>query len=247
MLARLSTSVLVSWVCSIFYIDLASNLILSINLLAHKIEASLRARIALRMRKSFHTPGRPQPDPNATGGASQSNMEKESSDSMEAVEYERFRTPLLDNCDGYSEPPKYSSVQERCTESTDHSERGEAKIRTYWWRWNTLIVFTLTLAANNVVWITAAPVADVMRCYYGISNTWVNAMTANYMATYVLFFFPVAWFLDRYGLRPTMIVGTLMNALGTSLRVIGAGELVKQNLNTHRSASTLPVCKRPCF
>ena len=157
--------------------------------------------------------------------------ESEPSNSLEAVEHERFRTPLLDNCDGYVDPPRYSSVQEKCTDDTG----GEVKIRTYWWRWNILIVFTLTLAHNNVVWITAAPVADVMRCYYGISNTWVNAMTANYMATYVLFFFPVAWFLDRYGLRPTMIVATLMNAFGTSLRVIGAGELVKPN--THRSAS----------
>ena len=151
-------------------------------------------------------------------------MESESSGTLEAVEHERFRTPLLDNCDGYAEPPRYSSVQEKCIENTDGLDvRGEVKIRTYWWRWNILIVFTLTLAANNVVWITAAPVADVMRCYYGISNTWVNAMTANYMATYVLFFFPAAWFLDRYGLRPTMIVATLVNAFGTSLRVIGAG------------------------
>lgn len=154
-------------------------------------------------------------------------MESESTDSLEAVEPERFRTPLLGNCDGYAEPPRYSSVQEKYNEDTDGLDqsdvRGEVKIRTYWWRWNILTVFTLTLAANNVVWITAAPVADVMRCYYGISNTWVNAMTANYMATYVLFFFPAAWFLDRYGLRPTMIVATLVNAFGTSLRVIGAG------------------------
>lgn len=159
--------------------------------------------------------------------------ESESSDSLaEAVTHESFRTPLLDNCDGYVDPPRYSSVQETCTDSADGSDdRGEVKIRTYWWRWNTLIVFTLTLAANNVVWITAAPVADVMRCYYDISNTWVNAMTANYMATYVLFFFPAAWFLDRYGLRPTMIAATLMNAFGTSLRVIGAGEPMKQTMD----------------
>ena len=162
-------------------------------------------------------------------------MERESSSSLEVEtvpDRENFRTPLLDKCDGYVDPPRYSSdgyvdpprhtsVQAKNSES--EAIDGEVKIRTYWWRWNILIVFTLTLAANNVVWITAAPVADVMRCYYGISNTWVNAMSANYMATYVLFFFPAAWFLDRYGLRPTMIVAGLMNAFGTSLRVIGAG------------------------
>jgi hypothetical protein len=160
--------------------------------------------------------------------------ESESSDSLsEPAKHESFRTPLIDKCDGYVDPPRYSSVQEKCAaDGTGGSnDRGEIKLRTYWWRWNILIVFTLTLAANNVVWITAAPVADVMRCYYGISNTWVNAMTANYMATYVLFFFPAAWFLDRYGLRPTMIAATLMNAFGTSLRVIGAGEPMMQTMD----------------
>ena len=153
-------------------------------------------------------------------------MEQESSstDSMKALEEERHRTPLLDYQGKYIDPPKYKTVQESSSDSIDGPAMvGEVKMKTYWWRWNILIVFTLTLAANNVVWITAAPVADVMRCYYGINNTWVNALTANYMATYVLFFFPAAWFLDRFGLRPTMIVAGVMNALGTSLRVIGAG------------------------
>ena len=156
-------------------------------------------------------------------------MAKEpSSSGCESAGYDRFRTPLLEDCDGYVDPPRYNSIQDNSVESAGISggtTEGEVKpIRTYWWRWNILIVFTLTLAANNAVWITTAPVADVMRCYYGISNTWVNAMTATYMATYVLFFFPAAWFLDRYGLRRTMIVANLMNAFGTSLRVIGAGE-----------------------
>ena len=149
-------------------------------------------------------------------------MEVDSSSGLEAVHDEGFRTPILGDYDEYPEPRKYNTIQDENDGCT--AGKGKAvKIRTYWWRWNILIVFTLTLAANNVVWITAAPVADVMRCYYGISNTWVNALTANYMATYVLFFFPAAWFLDRYGLRPTMIVAGLMNAFGTSLRVIGAG------------------------
>lgn len=153
-------------------------------------------------------------------------MENESSSSSEVTEHERLKTPLLGSYEEYTEPPKYSSVQERSSDSLVEAATGEVEIRTYWWRWNSLIVFTLTLAANNVVWITTAPVADVMRCYYGINNSWVNAMTANYMATYVLFFFPAAWFLDRYGLRPTMILAGIMNAFGTALRVMGAGTYI---------------------
>lgn len=79
---------------------------------------------------------------------------------------------------------------------------------------------------TNTVWISIAPVADVMRCYYGVSLTWVNTTTAVYMITYVLFFLPCAWFLDRYGLRATMILASVTNALGTAVRVAGTGDIL---------------------
>ena len=97
-------------------------------------------------------------------------------------------------------------------------------IRTYWWRWVELAIFSLNLGMNNAAWITFAPVADVMRCYYGISNTWVNTTTTISMATYIVFFLPCAWFLDRYGLRATMILASVTNALGTAVRVAGTGK-----------------------
>ena len=109
-------------------------------------------------------------------------------------------------------------------ESPEHDHQQQAVvIRTYPWRWVVLAIFFLNLGINNSVWITIAPVADVMRCYYGISNTWVNTTTTVYMATYVLFFLPCAWILDRYGLRVTMILASLTNALGTAVRVAGTG------------------------
>lgn len=97
------------------------------------------------------------------------------------------------------------------------------KIRTYWWRWVVLMVFSLNLTLNMWIWIIAAPIADVFRCYYGVSNFWVNAVTLSSNIVYILFAFPAALFLDRYGLRVTMISAALTNALGTSLRVIGTG------------------------
>ena len=100
---------------------------------------------------------------------------------------------------------------------------GGIKLRTYRWRWVVLAIFSLNLCVNNWVWIMAAPIADVFRCYYGVSNFWVNAVTLSCNIVYVLFAIPAALFLDRYGLRATMMFATLTNALGTSIRVIGTG------------------------
>ena len=99
-------------------------------------------------------------------------------------------------------------------------------LRTYPWRWVVLAIFFLNLGWNNMVWISVASVADVMRCYYGISNTWVNTTTTVYMATYIVFFLPCAWFLDRYGLKATMVLASFTTALGTAVRVAGTGMCV---------------------
>ena len=115
---------------------------------------------------------------------------------------------------------RHNSAGSEC----DHRQQSVV-IRTYLWRWVVLAIFFLNLGINNSVWITIAPVADVMRCYYGISNTWVNTTTTVYMATYVLFFLPCAWILDRYGLRVTVILASLVNALGTAVRVAGTGKI----------------------
>ena len=135
------------------------------------------------------------------------------------------RVPLLgrhypESLEQYTiKPATGQSIQSACIKEHEQS----VVIRTYQWRWVELAIFFLNLGVNNTVWITIAPVADVMRCYYGISNTWVNTTTTVGMATYVLFFLPCAWILDRYGLRVTMILASLVNALGTAVRVAGTG------------------------
>ena len=134
--------------------------------------------------------------------------------------------PLLGSygSDRYTEPDITHSIQFQGKRSGGSKPQGTIVIRTYWWRWVVLAIFFLNLGMNNMVWITIAPVADVMRCYYGISNTWVNTTTTVCMAAYVIFFLPCAWFLDRYGLRATMILASVTNALGTAVRVAGTGK-----------------------
>ena len=110
--------------------------------------------------------------------------------------------------------------------SIQADDREGVIIRAYPWRWVELTIFFLNLGMTNTVWITFAPVADVMRCYYGVSLTWVNTTSTSFMITYVLFFLPCAWFLDRYGLRATTILASVTNALGAAVRVAGTGNII---------------------
>lgn len=98
-----------------------------------------------------------------------------------------------------------------------------AVLRTYWWRWWVLAVFALHFAVNNWAWITFAPIADIMRCYYGISNDVVNTLALVSAILTFLLVIPASWMLVYFGPRFVVIVSSAAMALGGALRVGGAG------------------------
>lgn len=100
----------------------------------------------------------------------------------------------------------------------------EPLIRAYWWRWVVLAVFVLNLAVNNAIWITFGPIADVIGCYYNISDFWVNSLSMIYMVVYIMLVLPSSWMLNRMGLRTTVILSSFTTALGACLRLTGCGE-----------------------
>ena len=101
---------------------------------------------------------------------------------------------------------------------------GEEEIKTYWWRWVVLGVFGAILANSNGIWIAFAPIADVTRCYYGVSNFWVNSLVMVNMLVYILFVLPSIWLLNAVGLRTTVVIAACCNAVGAGLRMAAVGE-----------------------
>ena len=101
---------------------------------------------------------------------------------------------------------------------------GKEEIKTYWWRWVVLGVFGAILAINNAIWLSFGPVADVMSCYYGVSDFWVNSLSMVYMLVYTLFIVPGIWLLNAVGLRTTVVIAVCCNAAGAGLRMAAVGE-----------------------
>ena len=99
-------------------------------------------------------------------------------------------------------------------------------------RWLALGVFMLHMISNNAIWITFSPIASIVQCYYEVSLFWINALSWIYMLTYTLFIIPAMWFLERFGLKWTAVVGGCMNAAGAWLRFVGAGTLLYNPLLT---------------
>ena len=131
-------------------------------------------------------------------------------------------TYLIDKVPPSSSPPPYTSTADGEV-NIDEEELKHIVTRSYPARWYVLLVYCLHLASNITVWITTSPISDITACYYGVSLWWINAVSWTFMLTYVLFFLPVARFLDSYGLRATAIVAGCINAIGCWLRYAGSG------------------------
>ncbi len=126
----------------------------------------------------------------------------------------------------YEKAPLLSPTKVHTDYSTSvqaSSPSQEPAVKTYWWRWVILATYSLVSISVNIVWISSAPIADTMICYYGVSVFWVNALSEVYMVTYIIGLFPVAWLLDKYGLLLSMMMGASLNAVGAALKVAGTG------------------------
>ena len=107
--------------------------------------------------------------------------------------------------------------------------------KSYLVRWYVLLVYCLHLASNGLMWTTTSLITDIVACYYGLSLWWINTLSWTCMLVYVVFFLPVARFVDAYGLRATAIVGGCLNAAGCWLRYAGTGIMFS------------PICFSPCM
>lgn len=103
---------------------------------------------------------------------------------------------------------------------------GHTRTKAYWWRWIVLVTFVANVSINIAIWIGFSPIAEIVKCYYGISDFWVNSVSMVYMLTYTLFIYPSVWVLERGGLRTTAVIAACCNAAGACLKVAGVGKYV---------------------
>lgn len=87
-------------------------------------------------------------------------------------------------------------------------------------RWIVLAVFSIISMTNEVIWISLSSIASIVKEYYGVSYLAVNWLSMVYMLFYV-FVFVAAFALDRLGLKFTIMIGAVLNGLGSCLRLIG--------------------------
>ncbi|KAM6074704.1 choline/ethanolamine transporter FLVCR2 isoform 2-T2 [Chlamydotis macqueenii] len=94
-----------------------------------------------------------------------------------------------------------------------------AEVRLSRRRWAVVLLFSSYSLCNAFQWIQYGSINNVFLRFYGVSAFAIDWLSMSYMLTYIPLLFPVAWLLDKRGLRLIALVGSALNALGAWVKL----------------------------
>jgi sugar phosphate permease len=98
----------------------------------------------------------------------------------------------------------------------------QASYQVYRYRWIVLLAFMLVTAANQLLWITFAPITGEAARYYNVSDLSIGLLSLVFMVVYIALAIPAAWVIDSFGLRVGVGIGAALTGLFGLLRGLAA-------------------------
>src|SRR5512146_1761967 len=99
---------------------------------------------------------------------------------------------------------------------------GDTDFKVYGYRWVVLAAFMGVIAANQLLWITFAPVTTQAMQLYGVAELAIGLLSLSFMIVYILASFPAAWVIDKYGIRAGVGLGAILTgAFGLMRGLVG--------------------------
>ncbi|XP_023556290.1 major facilitator superfamily domain-containing protein 7 isoform X3 [Octodon degus] len=92
--------------------------------------------------------------------------------------------------------------------------------RTYARRWLFLLAVSLLSCSNATLWLSFAPVADIVAQHFLLSTEQVNWLSLIYFVVAIPGGIVAIWVLDSVGLQAATILGAWLNFLGSTLRAL---------------------------
>jgi cyanate permease len=83
-------------------------------------------------------------------------------------------------------------------------------IKTYGYRWVVLLAFMAIIFANQLLWITFAPITGPAASYYGVTDLAIGLLSMSFMIVYIVVSIPASWVIDTYGFRVGVGIGAVL-------------------------------------
>jgi len=87
-------------------------------------------------------------------------------------------------------------------------------------RWSVIAAYALVASANQLLWLTFAPITTPSAHYYGVSESDIGWLSEIFPLLYVVLAVPAASLLDRW-FRPALLGGAILTAVGGAIRLAG--------------------------
>jgi predicted MFS family arabinose efflux permease len=85
-------------------------------------------------------------------------------------------------------------------------------------RWGAVAAYAAVAAANQLLWLTFAPITTATADHYGVSEGAVGWLSQVFPLLYVVLAIPAGLALDR-GFRPALLTGAWLTAVGGAVRL----------------------------
>ncbi|GAF90639.1 unnamed protein product, partial [marine sediment metagenome] len=97
-------------------------------------------------------------------------------------------------------------------------------VRTHGYRWAMLVVFMLAIAANQLLWISFAPITGDAAAFYGVGDLAIGLLSLVFMVVFVVVSIPASWVIDTYGIRIGVGIGAVLTGVFGLLRGLLAAD-----------------------
>jgi MFS family permease len=69
------------------------------------------------------------------------------------------------------------------------------------------------IAANQLAWITFAPITSVAAKYYGVPDLSIGLLSMSFMIVYIFVSIPASWTIDTYGFKVAVGIGAVLTGV----------------------------------
>jgi MFS transporter, FLVCR family, MFS-domain-containing protein 7 len=98
----------------------------------------------------------------------------------------------------------------------------EAKENVSKYRWVILFSIFPMIVSTEMMWLSLAPVSSMAQSFYGVKSISIDMLSMSYMIMFILFSIPASWVVDKFGFRPSLIIGALLTAIFGTVRAVFA-------------------------
>jgi len=92
------------------------------------------------------------------------------------------------------------------------------------YRWVMLVAFMLAIAANQLLWISFAPITGEAATFYAVDDLAIGLLSLVFMVVFIVVSIPASWVIDTYGIRVGVGIGAVLTGAFGLLRGLLAAD-----------------------